>query len=355
MTDASIKVWCERIQAAAAAGTPLCLQGGGTKSFYGQPASGDPLDTRTHAGIVSYEPSELVITARCGTQLTEIETTLAQQGQMLAFEPPHFAAGATLGGCIAAGLSGPRRVSVGAARDFVLGLQLIDGRGEVLSFGGQVMKNVAGYDVSRLVCGALGTLGLITQVSLKVLPQPVAELTLQFECSEARALANLIEWCRLPLPLSASAFVDGMLLLRLGGAASAIAAARQRLGGEVVSEAVAAHHWQQLRDHRGAFFAAEGPLWRLSVAATAPAVSLPGQQLLEWHGALRWLRTTASAATVRAAAAAAGGHATLFRGGERSQGVFTPLAPALLALQVRLKHSLDPARIFNRGRMYAEL
>ena len=354
--EGTVQLWSERIRAAASAGTPLRLQGAGTKAFYGEPANGELLDTRAHAGIVSYEPSELVLTARCGTTLTELENVLAESGQQLAFEPPHFGPGATLGGCVSAGLAGPRRVSAGAVRDFVLGVQLIDGRGELLSFGGQVMKNVAGYDVARLVCGALGTLGLITQVSLKVRPRPVAQLTLRFELDESRALAQLIEWSRQPLPLCASACVAGVLLLRLSGAASAVAAAHARLGGDPVPADEAARMWRDLREQTHAFFTAtpELPLWRLSVAPTAPPLQLIGQQLIEWHGALRWLRTDAEAKQVRAAAAAAGGHATLFRGSARAE-VFTALAPSLLTVHRRLKLSFDPQRILNRGRLYPDL
>jgi glycolate oxidase FAD binding subunit len=350
MSD-TLQLWTERIRAATAA-APLCLQGGGTKAFYGNSAPGELLDTRAHSGIVNYEPSELVLTAHSGTPLREVESALEPQGQMLAFEPPYFGSGATLGGCISAGLSGPRRVAVGAVRDFVLGIEMIDGRGSLQRFGGQVMKNVAGYDVSRLVCGALGTLGLITSVSIKVLPRPVAELTLQFEMNDAQALAALIEWNQLPLPLSASAHADGRLRLRLSGARSAVATARERLGGELIAADAAAEYWLQLREQTHEFFAASAPLWRLSIAPTTPALNLPGRQLIEWHGALRWLRTPVAAGEIRRVAAAARGHATLFRGGDGSTPVFTPLAPALLELHRRLKHSFDPAGIFNRGRLY---
>jgi glycolate oxidase FAD binding subunit len=350
MSDA-LQRWSECIRSATAA-APLCLQGGGSKSFYGNPAVGEVLDTRAHRGIVNYEPSELVLTARCGTPLQEIESVLAENGQMLAFEPPHFAAGATLGGCISAGLAGPRRVAAGAVRDFVLGIEMLDGRGELQRFGGEVMKNVAGYDVSRLACGALGTLGLITSISVKVLPCPVAELTLQFEMSETQALSAMTQWNQQPLPLSASGFIEGCLRLRLSGARSAVATARAQLGGEVVAEAAAAQFWQQLREHTHPFFAASTPLWRLSLAATAPPLNLPGRQLIEWHGALRWLRTPVGAGELRRHAAASGGHATLFRGGDGSTPAFTPLPPVLLELHKRLKRSFDPAGIFNRGRLY---
>jgi glycolate oxidase FAD binding subunit len=352
--DSIVQEWAERIRAATAT-SPLRLQGGGTKAFYGNAAPGEVLDTRTHSGIVNYEPSELVLTARCGTPLHEIETVLETHGQMLAFEPPHFGAGATLGGCISAGLSGPRRVAVGAVRDFVLGIEMLDGRGDLQHFGGEVMKNVAGYDVSRLVCGALGTLGLITSISVKVLPRPVTELTLQFAMSETQALSALIEWTQRPLPLSASALADGCLWLRLSGARSAVDTAQRQLGGEVVAQHSAAQYWLQLREHTNEFFAspqADAPLWRLSVASTAPTLHLTGRQLIEWHGALRWMSTTASAEEVRKIASAAGGHATLFRGGDGSIPAFTPLASVPLELHKRLKRSFDPGGIFNRGRLY---
>jgi glycolate oxidase FAD binding subunit len=350
-----LQLWSERIRAAAAAGTPLRLQGGGTQSFYGNVTAGELLDTRAHSGIVSYEPSELVLTARCGTPLSDLESTLAAHGQMLAFEPPHFGAGATLGGCISAGLAGPRRVAAGAVRDFVLGIEMIDGRGDLQSFGGQVMKNVAGYDVSRLICGALGTLGLITRVSLKVLPRPIAELSLQFEMPAARSLDALAEWGQLPLPLSASAVTHDRLRLRLSGARSAVEAARQQLGGEVLSDSEADHYWLQLREHTHEFFApasTAGRLWRLSVPPTAPPLNLAGPQLIEWHGAQRWLRAEGSAIQLRAAATAVGGHATLFRGDADGIEVFTTSMPVLMQLQLQLKRSFDPHGIFNPRRLY---
>ena len=355
MTD-TLQLWSERIRAAAATGHALQLRGGGTKAFYGNEPAGELLDTRDHSGIVSYEPSELVLTARCGTALSEIESTLAANGQMLAFEPPHFGTSATLGGCISAGLAGPRRVAAGAVRDFVLGIEMLDGRGDLQSFGGQVMKNVAGYDVSRLVCGALGTLGLITRVSIKVLPRPVAELSLQFEMSAAQALDALAEWCQLPLPLSASAVTSHRLRLRLSGARSAVEAARRQLGGEALPPSEADEYWLQLREHTHEFFSsknASGPLWRFSVPPTAPALNLSEPQLIEWHGAQRWLRSEGKPAQLRTAATAVGGHATVFSGNTRESDVFAAVMPVLMQLQRQLKHSFDPQGVFNRGRLYS--
>jgi glycolate oxidase FAD binding subunit len=344
----------ERIRDAAAAQRPLLIRGGGSKDFYGNAPRGEPLDTRGHAGVVAYEPTELVITARCGSSLIEIQDLLAKHDQMLAFEPPHFGAGATLGGCVAAGLSGPRRAAAGSVRDAMLGAKIVDGRGQLLSFGGQVMKNVAGYDVSRLLAGSLGTLGVIVEVSLKLLPRPAVELTRRFEMPQAQALEALRRWGGQPLPISASAWHDGRLALRLSGAQSAVQAAAQKLGGESVQIGEAAAFWSGVREQTDIFFAGDAPLWRLSLPVQAPAVDLAGEQLLEWGGALRWLRSAADAADVRSAASRAGGHATLFRAADKRGGAFAPLPPVLARLHRDLKKTFDPAGILNPGRLYAE-
>jgi glycolate oxidase FAD binding subunit len=352
----------ERIRAAAAQGTPLRIVGGGTKDFYGERLHGEPLSTQALRGIVSYEPSELVVTVRTGTRLAELEDLLAASGQCLAFEPPHFGPGATVGGMLAAGLSGPARASVGALRDYVLGLQMINGRGEHLVFGGQVMKNVAGYDVSRLMAGALGTLGLVTEVSLKVLPLPPAEATLRFELAQAEALKRLNAWGGQPLPLNASCWVEdagvGTLYLRLRGAVAAVEAACRTLGGERLDNAQTRGDWDLCREQRLPWFEERGArdLWRLSVPQTAPVLELPEAPLVEWHGAERWVRVDPrDAQRVRAAAVAAGGHATLFST-ERADASqrFTPLAPPLATIHERLKKQFDPAGIFNRGRLYPD-
>jgi glycolate oxidase FAD binding subunit len=352
--EQALQEFKQRIAAAAAANTPLRIRGGGSKDWYGQATAGELLDTRGFSGITAYEPTELVVTARCGTSLAEVEAVLAEQNQMLAFEPPHFGAGATVGGMVAAGLSGPRRPWSGAVRDFVLGVVLMDGKGEVLRFGGQVMKNVAGYDVSRLLAGSLGTLGLILEVSLKVLPKPFAETTLRFALSEADAIQRLNEWGGQPLPLSASAWQYGLLTVRLSGADAAIKSARQKLGGDELADGAA--FWAGLREQTAPFFtgADDVPLWRLSLPAVTPPLGLAGAQLVEWGGAQRWLKTAQDAGAIRAAAAAAGGHATLFRGGDRSAGVFHPLAPAVAQIHRNLKAEFDPSGVFNPGRMYNE-
>jgi glycolate dehydrogenase FAD-binding subunit len=376
--DTIVLQLAETVRAAASNQSPLCLRGGGSKDFYGGALRGESLSVSAYRGIIDYEPSELVITARAGTPLADIEAALSERGQMLVFEPPHFGALpspptprphagegsvvaaapqnriATLGGCIAAGLSGPRRAYAGAARDTVLGVRMLDGKGDDLRFGGQVMKNVAGFDVSRLLAGSLGTLGVMLEISLKVLPVPVAEATLCFEQTAADAIALMNEWAGKPLPLSATAWNDGKLYVRLSGASAAVEAAIKMLGGERIDAAGAQRYWQDIREHTAAFFKTTKPLWRLSLKSTTPPLNLPGTQLIEWNGALRWLATDANADTVREAAKFGGGHATLFRGGDKAAGVFQPLPPALMAIHRNLKRTFDPAGIFNPGRLYPD-
>jgi glycolate oxidase FAD binding subunit len=357
--QAALDDLAEGVRAAAARNQPLQIRGGGTKDFYGNPARGDLLDPRGHTGIVDYVPTELVVTVRGGTPLAELEEALDVRGQMLAFEPPHFGAGATVGGCVAAGLAGPRRTSFGASyggvRDFVLGAKIIDGRGQLLSFGGTVMKNVAGYDVARALAGSLGILGVIVELSVKVLPKPVRETTLRLHLDEAAALTRVNEWGGLPLPISATAWHDGALHVRLSGAEAAVQAAALRLGGEALERSQADAFWRGVREHTHPFFAVNAPLWRISVPSTTGPLQLGGAQLFEWGGALRWLRSDMPGTQLRERVAAAGGHATLFRGGDRSVGAFTPLAPALLAIHKRLKLEFDPEGVFNPGRMYENL
>ncbi|MBC7942230.1 MAG: glycolate oxidase subunit GlcE, partial [Chitinophagaceae bacterium] len=334
-----------------------------SKAFYGEPsaaadAAPESLVVTALAGISSYEPSELVVTVRAGTPLAELEAALAEQGQCLPFEPPRFEGLGTVGGMVSAGLAGPPRAAVGGVRDYVLGATLLNGKAELLNFGGTVMKNVAGYDVSRLLVGSLGMLGVICEVSLKVLPVAPATLTLRMEMDPASALQRLNEWGGQPLPLNASACWEGMLVLRLSGAAAAVRAAHDKLGGEVIEPALAATFWRGLRDHADEFFvgatrAVQGgaSLWRLSVPQTTPPLPLSGEQLLEWGGAQRWLCTSAPAHVLREAAAAVGGHATLFRSLDKSAGAFTPLKPPLDRVHRELKQAFDPDRVFNRGRL----
>jgi glycolate oxidase FAD binding subunit len=331
---------------------PLQLRGGGSKDFYGGSPAGAVLDTRNYSGIVSYEPTELVVTARCGTPLADLESALAERRQFLACEPPRFGT-ATVGGAVAAGLSGPRRAAVGSLRDFVLGVKLMDGEGRVLRFGGEVMKNVAGFDVSRVIAGSLGTLGLILEVSLKVLPLPVGDASLRFEMPQDKALEAMNRWAGQPLPLVANCWQDGLLTLRLSGAQAAVASAVARLGGEPLADAAA--FWFALCEQTADFFAGDAPLWRLSLPSVTPPLDLPGAQLVEWGGAQRWLRGEHDPARLREAAARAGGHATLFRGGDKACAVFAPLPAPLMEVHRRLKQSFDPYGVFNPGRLYPEL
>ena len=351
----SLQALQERIREAAGRGAAICLRGGGSKDFYGNAPRGEVLDTRGYAGIVAYEPTELVVTARCGTSLVELEKALHDNNQMLPFEPPHFGPGATVGGCVAAGLSGPRRASAGALRDYLLGAKLIDGRGNLLAFGGQVMKNVAGYDVSRLLAGSLGTLGLIAEASIKVLPRPPAEATLRLRMTEERALEALNQWAAEPLPVSATTWHDGDLGVRLSGAENAVRAASRRIGGDSVPDAQAAAFWSGLREHADPFFDGAEPLWRVAVPPAAPPLRLPGRQMIEWSGGLRWLKSDADAQAVREVARRARGHATLFRVERRSGEAFSPLEPVAMRLHRSLKAAFDPAGILNPGRLYAEL
>ncbi len=343
--------FCAQVAAADRAGSPLRIMGGGTKAFYGREVDGSPLDVTGHQGITHYDPVELVVSVRAGTPVYGLERTLAEAGQQLPFEPPHFGAAATVGGMVATGLSGPRRPWSGAVRDFVLGTRLITREGRHLRFGGEVMKNVAGYDLSRLVTGAQGTLGVITEVSLKVLPRPGAAHSLQLQMPLASALTKLARWGRQPVPLTGAAWHHGFLYLRLEGGARSVDANRARLGGEALDPAF----WQDLREQRLPFFsdADTRPLWRLSIPQVTPPLELEGDWLYDWAGAQRWLRSDAPAASIREAAARSGGHATCYTPGITDP--FTPLTPVLAKYHRQLKARLDPNGIFNPGRLYPDL
>ena len=378
VTDAT-NLLVDRVRDAALAGASLRIRGGGSKDFYAQALTGEVLDMSAFAGVISYEPSELVVTVRGGTSLAELEALLATQGQCLPFEPPHFGPKATVGGMVASGLSGPARASVGAVRDYLLGVQLLNGKAECLTFGGQVMKNVAGYDVSRLMAGSLGTLGVLLEVSLKVLPVAPAEATLMCCLPQQSALDLLNRWGGQPLPLNASCWVhdestapaQDLLFVRLRGAIAAVEAAcprmmadAQRAGGKAarMDNAQAGADWNACREQTLPFFAQppspDACLWRLSVAQTTAALDLPFPQLIEWHGALRWLwAPAAAAAQLRQVAQQAGGHATLFRRAASAPSdlpVFTSLAPVQQRIQRELKKQFDPNGVFNPGRMVAD-
>lgn len=348
----------ERIAATVAEATasqqPLYISAGGTKrQLLGRRCDAQVLDISRHRGIVDYQPSELVITARAGTPLLSIVDTLEQQGQALPFEPPLFDGQATLGGTLACNLSGPARPWSGSIRDLVLGVQLINGRGEILDFGGKVMKNVAGYDVSRLQAGAMGTLGVLSEISLKVLPKPQHSLSLQFEMDAQQAIDTMNARAAGPGPLSAACWFDDRLYLRLSGAAEAVEQTSRLWGGQIMTEPNT--FWRDLTDMNLPFFAGDAPLWRFSVRPTAPADITSGPALLDWGGAQRWLRGDSKVPSLQQAAASAGGHVTLFRGGDRSGEVLPPPDPVTRRLQTRLKQSFDPAGIFNPGRLYSWL
>ncbi len=349
-----------KVLACMASRSPIQIVGGNSKAFYGRAPQGERLSVLEHRGIVSYEPTELVITARAGTRLIDIEKVLAERGQMLSFEPPHFSNSAqpdvvsttTFGGAIATGLSGPCRPYAGSTRDFVLGAKVLTGKGEILKFGGQVMKNVAGFDVARLMTGSLGTLGVLLEISLKVLPRHEAEKTLVFACDAQEAIQRMNIWAGLPIPLSGTTFDGGKLYVRLSGSAAAVRTARTKLGGELLT--ADADYWRSMRDHTAQFFQDASPLWRISMPAASAQLGLKGSWLLEWGGAQRWLKTSLPGNIIREQVARAGGHATLFRGGDRHSDIFHSLTPALAALHHRLKAAFDPYGILNPGRMYAD-
>lgn len=368
INDPALQPIIDRVSAAREAGAQLAIRGGGTKDFYGESVLGERFDVTGLSGISSYEPTELVVTVRCGTRLADLEAALGERNQCLPFEPPCFGASdtearrATVGGMVAAGLAGPSRAAVGGVRDYVLGATMLNGRGEVLTFGGQVMKNVAGYDVSRVLAGSMGVLGVILEVSLKVMPIAPATATLRFEMDETTALDTLNDWARQPLPLNASAFWQGTLLVRLRGAHAAVDAAITRLGGELIEPAFASSFWLGLRNHSDEFFAGAhralptgAALWRVSVPPCAPSLELSGEQLIEWGGAQRWLCTTTLPAQVREASARLGGHATLFAAADKSPGVFAPLNAPLDRIHRELKKAFDPVGLFNPGRLYPGL
>lgn len=336
----------------------LRIIGGNSKAFYGRDddrlVSAETLDVSGHHGVLSYEPTELVITARAGTPLADIEKLLADNGQMLPFEPPAFGGSATIGGTIACNLSGPRRAYAGAARDFLLGCRVINGKGEILSFGGEVMKNVAGYDVSRLMAGALGTLGVLLEVSLKVLPIAEKKSTQLFHCSPADTLEKMHAWSQTPLPITASSFHGSQLRVRIAGAADAVTAAVQTIGGETVDHAE--QYWQDLKEQRLEFFDTDRPLWRISLASDIETFNAEDESsfLFEWGGALRWLKSEFSAEIIQQIAADAEGHAILFRHPEQ-RACFQPLTPGLLRIHNNLKQAFDPENILNPGKFYPEL
>ena len=336
---------------------PLQIIGGNTKSFYGNPSQGETLSVANHSGIVEYDPQELVVTVRAGTPLKQLKQILAEQGQMLPFEPPLFGDSATIGGTIACGFSGPRRVFTGSARDFVLGCKVLTGKGEIVEFGGQVIKNVAGYDVSRLMVGALGTLGVILEVSLKVLPLPETEVTIAMPAHVNEALDIMNARAGQPIPLSAVSFDGEAVVMRFSSTEQGIKEARKKVAGDVLKQG--AEYWRQLNEQEHFFFLDEMPLWRLSLAPATLHLGIPGSWIFDWGGALRWLKTDVSPHSVRDAVEAEGGHATLFKHKEYWQqdtsfSVFHPLPAGLLKIHYKMKNAFDPEKILNRHRFYED-
>ena len=376
-TNHIIEAFREQILNAASNKTQLSIEGGGTKSWYGNPNNHARLDTRTYSGILEYQPEELVITACSGTPLKEIEAALKEKNQMLAFEPPHFGEQATFGGAIASGLAGPGRISVGNFRDFVLGTRILDGKGQDLSFGGQVMKNVAGYDISRLLPGSMGTLSLLLEASVKVLPRPAATATLRCHISQEKALRTLNEWAGQPLPLSASCWIgnttgDGQLTIRLAGAVAAIKAAiplMSSLGNaSEVDPQSAEVFWNDLHEHQLPLFknlAADQTLYRLALPAACGPLNIPeasNEIILEWHGQQRWIKAPGDEATfnfIKQLVSSHGGHTTRFKQGTNVNPQFQrftllseqPHSKALELVQERLRSAFDPAGVFATKRL----
>ncbi len=337
----------EKIRQAHATGTSLRIMGGGSKAFWVCPDAQETLAVSDYSGIVDYEPSELVVTVRAGTRLTELESILSENGQMLPFEPPHFGSQATLGGTLACGLSGPRRFAAGSARDFVLGIRMLDGLGNDLSFGGRVIKNVAGFDVSRLMVGTFGSLGVVTEASLKVLPKPVCEVTLEWDLSEHEAIDRMNRWAGLPLPVSATSFEEGRLRVRLSGSEAGVESAARKLCGERIEHGE--EWWGSLREQEAALFHTGKPLWRLSVKSCSPPLGLSGSVLVEWGGALRWVASDHLPAQLYKTAQDHGGHAQLFRGGDPARPSGSPLPAPLMEINRKIKQQFDPKSIFNPG------
>jgi glycolate oxidase FAD binding subunit len=347
------EVLAEQVRDASAQGRALRLHGYDSKDFLGhRNDEHEPLDLKDHRGIVRYEPTELVITVRGGTPLAEVEQALAENGQMLAFEPPYFDGKGSIGGAIASGLGGPRRPWGGAPRDLLLGVVLLDGQGRVLRFGGEVMKNVAGYDVSRLMAGALGTLGALLEVSIKVLPAPAVERTLVLALPHEAAMRRMRDLARQPAPLSGACYWDDRLYLRLSGNRSSVDAWQKQIGGDA-GEGIG--FWQELRDHRLSFFADRQPLWRLSLAPATPRLECEHRVLTDWGGAQRWVHSDMPPHTIRDEVAKTGGHAILFRHGDKTVPAFHPLNVVRERLHRGLKQTFDPNGILNPGRQYATI
>ena len=342
---------CHAVKNALDTNTRLSIQAGNTKSFYGNAIQENILDVSEHQGIIDYEPSELFITARCGTKLKEIENVLSEHNQMLSFEPPHFGDNATLGGAIACGLSGPRRPYYGAARDCVLGAHIINGKAEYLRFGGQVMKNVAGYDASRLMCGSLGTLAIIMQLSLKVIPRPQAEMTLVFEYPQDVALHKMNQWAQTDLPITATYYEEGNLYIRVAGVEMTLKNVKNNLGGSEINGGEFV--WQLIKEQQREFFNSSLPLWRVVIPSNCSNLDIQGPSAMEWNGGLRWIKSEEDCKKIFSIAKTNQGHATLFRAKNKPQDSFQPLEKSIKNIHTKIKHAFDPNCVFNPGKMYS--
>ena len=340
-----------KIQDAYHSKTALQIQAGNTKAFYGRNTQGELLSIANHTGIVEYEPTELYITARSGTRLHEIEKTITEQNQILPCEPPHFGDTATIGGMVASGLAGPRRVQAGSVRDCILGVEILNGEGQALRFGGRVMKNVAGYDVSRLMCGALGTLGVLMTVTVRLLPKSTSEQSIVFTMDTSTAIQKMNQWANTPMPITATFYDGSQLYVRLSGSTSAIDACTKKLGGELLDNSET--FWNSIKEHTHEFFNPETSLWRISLPPNTKDLKIIGKSAMEWNGALRWYSTDDDETTIRSEADQVGGHACLFKGNTTEQ-VFHPLPDVSMRLHKQLKHVLDPAGILNPGKMFAQ-
>jgi glycolate oxidase FAD binding subunit len=346
-----IRTLCTSIQQANSSKQSLQLSAGGSKSFYGNQIFAPPLDVSANIGIVDYEPSELYISARNGTLLSEIESTLEASNQMLPFEPPHFTSQATLGGTVACGLSGPRRAYANSMRDCILGTNIVNGKGEYLQFGGNVMKNVAGYDVSRLMCGAFGTLGILTQISLKVIPKPQSEITIAIEVNQNEALETMNAWMQTQLPISATYFNNDVLYVRIAGLEKTTKKVHENIGGERFQDSDT--FWKNIKDHQADFFQTDLPIWRVIIPSNTPVLSISGESCLEWNGGLRWIKSSEDAQHIINQCQTANGHATLFKAKTKANDCLPSISPKLQNLHLNLKSSFDPNHILNPGRMYS--
>jgi glycolate oxidase FAD binding subunit len=353
LTQALVQHFQQQIQSAYETEMPLCIQGGNSKAFYGHDVSGEILDVSQNAGVISYEPTELVITVRAGTTVAEINQVLAAENQILPFDPPCFTEATTIGGAVACGLTGPGRPYIGATRDFILGIKTVSGKGEIMSFGGQVMKNVAGYDVSRLMSGSFGTLGVLLEVSLKVLPKPDYEMTVigRFNAEEAIHLMN--QWAGQPFPISATSYEQEQLFIRLSGHKKAVLSAKEKL--QLVEYSDDDFSWDRLRDQQHNFFKEAKTLWRLSIPSATKKLLLDEKQLIEWGGALRWLDSNEPAEQLREMITQVGGQATLFRTGKKIAEIFHPLSEGIKKIHIGLKDAFDPKNILNRGKLYRDV